>query len=78
MADSEPEDDSMELDEDLDCFSNFLELEEALKKIEASNNKLGIKPDALVHLERYKKAVQKAKLDKPKKATTLHDFWSKK
>ena len=39
-----------------------------------SNKKLGLPPAATVHLEHYQKALQKAKLNKPKKAVTLHAF----
>jgi hypothetical protein len=39
-----------------------------------SSRKLGIDASALVHLDQYKKAVQKAGFAKKKKPTTVHDY----
>ena len=63
------------MDVDEEIFASHLEAaEQAIKKMIDSNKKLGLPAAATVHLGCYQKALQKAKLSKPKKTVTLHAF----
>ena len=53
----------------------FLEAEEALRKLTISCKNLGVPKAATVHLDRFKKALFKAKAGKKKKNTPIHDFF---
>ena len=75
--DSEVEDNPVEVC-DADLFKNHLEAEVAIQKLIDSVAKLGVDPKEVGHLERFQRALLRAKLAKPKKATTMHDFLKKK
>jgi hypothetical protein len=60
------------------CFATLLQVKEAVYKLRISSRKLGIDASALVHLDRYEKAVEKAGFAKKKKPTTIHDYFTKK
>jgi hypothetical protein len=80
--DSEPEDewvlDPIDVDNDNEdgCFATLMELKEALYKMRISLSKLGVEESAVVHLDRFQKAVQKAGFAKKKKPTTIHDYFT--
>ena len=69
---TEPEDE--EMIDPSNCLS-FLEIEEAIQKLQISAKHMGVSETATVHLDGFSKAVQETKLHKPKKKTTLHDFF---
>lgn len=74
VEDDEESDVDMKDTEEEDTMT-FLEAEEALRKLTISCKKLGISEAATVHLDRFKKALFKAKAGKKKKNTTIHDFF---
>jgi hypothetical protein len=74
--DDEPE--PMEVDVDESDLLSFLEAQEALRKLSISAEKLGVPTEATVHLDRFAKALQSAKANKPKRDSTLHSYFTKK
>jgi hypothetical protein len=55
-----------------------IEAQEALRKLSISAEKLGVPTEATVHLDRFAKALQSAKANKPKRDSTLHSYFTKK
>ena len=60
----------------MDMFTEWVEVEDdALRKLTITCKKLGVPEAATVHLDRFKKALFKAKAGKKKKNTPIHDFF---
>ena len=74
--DEESDVEAIDLDEEKEeDLVTFLEAEEAVNKLSKSCKGLGVPEEATVHLDRFKRALLKAKLNKKTKSTTLHDFF---
>ena len=75
--DSEPEVEPEEACDD-NIFSNHFEAEQAVLKLIRSSKKLKIPEAATTHLDRFRKALNEAKLGKKKKDSTISSFFAKK
>ena len=78
VADDEEIDEAMTEAVDESDLMTHLEASEALRKLKLSCGKLGVPDSATIHLDRFVKALHKAKAEKPKQDKTLHAFFQAK
>ena len=72
MDDEEPE--PMEVELDPSDMMTYTEVEEIIRKISLSSEDLGVPAAANAHLDRYARALRKARAEKPKRDSTLHEY----